>query len=170
VTKAHDDGRLSALGTGRLYPQEILLVLISVRGWVDPRAIVRSEGHYVNEKSTDTSWDRNSDLPICSTAPQLLCHRRPHCRQQMNHITLCNITGMILVREKSKHSNKTMSSYYTFRIIISNMASDWTRALVARGLVQNDWQKNMNNKIYYKRNHGYVTTYISHSTEKKHSM
>ena len=24
---------------------------------------------YVNEKSTDTSWDRKSDLPICSTAP-----------------------------------------------------------------------------------------------------
>ena len=73
MTTAQDGGEVSLTHRPLFTPQEIHLVLISVRGWVDPRAIVRSEGFYVN----NTRWDRTRDLPICSAAPKPLCHRGP---------------------------------------------------------------------------------------------
>ena len=62
MTTAQDGGKVVNLTHQPPLPPGMLLVLISVRGWVDFRAIVRSEVFYVNEKSTDTRWDRTSNL------------------------------------------------------------------------------------------------------------
>ena len=44
MTKAQDGGKVVSLTHRPPLPQEIHLVLISVKGWVDPGAIVRPEG------------------------------------------------------------------------------------------------------------------------------
>jgi hypothetical protein len=66
--------RLSALCAGCPLPPGFLwrfLVLISVRGWVDSRAIVRPEGLGKLEKiNLIGTWSHN--LPVCSIVPQPL--------------------------------------------------------------------------------------------------
>ena len=62
-----------------LPPKEIFLVLVFVRGWVDPRAIMRILWVKI---SNDTTGNRNRDLPACSavlrsTAPSPTAVKTP---------------------------------------------------------------------------------------------
>jgi hypothetical protein len=61
--------RLSALRAGRPLPPGRFLVLISVRGWVDTRDIVRLEG-LSQLKKIHLIGTRTRDLPACCIVPQ----------------------------------------------------------------------------------------------------
>jgi hypothetical protein len=62
--------RLSALSAGHPLPPGRLLVIISVRGRVDPRAILRLEWLGQLKKFNNFIGNRTRDLPACSTVPQ----------------------------------------------------------------------------------------------------
>jgi hypothetical protein len=60
--------RLSALCAGCFLPPRWFQILISVRGWVDPRAIVWLEG--LGKLKNPPRRDSNPHILACSTVPQ----------------------------------------------------------------------------------------------------